>query len=152
MKERDWLWSLLPVLAWTITMPLFMTSTEMWLGGIGISLALFLAGLSIHRRQSRIDRVVKSYLDSFTADAYENGLARLLKCGVVELKNRRELKEVCRGIQANGKNHPNYYDEISNAKLLAFLKFCHKNGHTLESGSDSLIVQAQFDKTFPPDT
>ena len=120
--------------------------------GILTALALFLAAQYLIRRNARINHAINAYLDAYKLNPYENGLARILKCGVVELKNQRELNEVCRRIVANGKVHPNYYQDVPNKRLLNFLKFCHKNGHDLSSGSDSIIVLAAFDKKFPPES
>jgi hypothetical protein len=134
--------SLLPVFAWLLTMPLFMASVEMWLGGLAATLILFLIGQYLFHRHSRIKTVVDSYLASCKPEDSEKGLSIILKCGVIELKNRWELNEVFRKIKARGLLHPDQHGDIPNRKLLRYFKFCHREGYTLEN--DSFVAICKF--------
>jgi len=149
MSKRDYHLSMLPAYLLPVLGSIASFSWIMTAWGIVTALALFLAAQYLIRRHSRINRVVAAYLDSHKADAFENGLSRLLKCGVIELKNQGELNEVCRRIEARLKNHPNFYKDVPDKKLLKHLKEARKNGDDLTSATDSLAKA--FDKKFPPD-
>ena len=142
---------LLPIFLWVIIMPLFMTTEEMWLTGIEISvvviLVVFLCGQYLNRRQARVERVVSEYLSRFRSGNFTNGLDALLKSGACELSNRFELNEVCRKIckRAKSGQHPNSAEKVLlNRRMLAFLNFCQKNHQDISSGSDTLVVILQF--------
>jgi hypothetical protein len=144
---RNQLFFLWLILLPLISLPLFMASTEIWLGTILVTLALFLLGHYIYRRHVRIERVVSEYLTCFRSGDYTNGLDALLKSGVCELSNRFELNEVCRKIckRETKAQHPNDCEtELPNRKLFAFLKFCHKHKKDISSASDTLAVILQF--------
>ena len=128
-----------------------MHSQEMWLGGLVVTCGLFLAGLAYYRRQTRIERVVTEYLSKFRSGNYTNGLDTLLKCGANELENRFELYEVCRKILKREKKaqDPLGVSDLPRRDVFAFIKWCHKNNEDISSGSDTMVLIAQFRGDLP---
>src|SRR5580692_4548273 len=124
MKNKESL-AMLPVYWLCLWVGIASFSWIMTAWGILTALSLFLAAQYLIRRQARINRVFDAYMAAYNQDDFENGLARILKCGVIELRNQSELKEVCRRIMAQGKPNPNYYQDVPDGKLLAFLKYSH---------------------------
>ena len=127
----------------------FMTSTDMWLGGWAMTLVLFLVAQCLFRRNARIDRVTNAYLSLVESGKSNNGLDTLLKSGAVELGSQCEMNTVCERICRRGKPHPNWLPELlPNDRLLAFMKFCAKNHSDISSGSYVAFVIAEFNGAF----
>jgi hypothetical protein len=130
-----------------------MTTFPTWMIGICVAIILFCVGVYITRRQARIDRVVKEYLEAARQHPPKIGLESLLNCSVIELKNGWEMDDVCRRIVAAGQSHPNYleYEKMSPRKLLRFMKYCHKNGYKLNEPGDRMMANETFNGTFSRD-
>jgi hypothetical protein len=134
-----------------IILPLFMTSQEMWLGGIVATCVLLLFGLAYQRRHARIERIVSEYLKIFREGNYTNGLDTLLNSGVCELHNRFELNEVCRKIRKREKraDDPLQVGDLTRRKVFKFLKWCHKHNKNISSSSDTLVLILEFEGEIP---
>ena len=132
-----------------------MTTMEMWLTGISITvlvaLLIFLANQYITRRNSRIERVVSAYVSQIKSGNFTNGLDVLLKSGALELASRFEMSDVCCKIckRTTLGQHPNYMKKLlPNRKILPFLKFCRKNHHDISSSINTAGYLAEFTQKF----
>jgi hypothetical protein len=130
-----------------------MTTFQTCMIGTCVALMLFLIGVYITRRQARIDRVVKEYLEAARQHPPKIGLESLLNCSVIELKNGWEMDDVCRRIVAAGQLHPNHfeYEKMPPSKLLRFMKYCQKHGYKLNESGDRMMANETFNGTFSRD-
>jgi hypothetical protein len=136
----------------SVIVSLFVVETWMYTLGIGIAVtcSLFLFNQYLSRRTQRIDRVSSNYSKVAETGVVKNGLNTLLKCGCLELRNQAELDEVLKRICARFP-HPNELPEkLPNKKVLAFLRFCHREKHKIESVDDVAFALALFAKDIVP--
>jgi hypothetical protein len=123
-----------------------MNSVQMSLIGLAITLAIFLLGQYLFRCHVRIERVTNEYLEILQSSGFTNELDALLKAGTCELSNRFELNQAAEKIRKRDKSAHDPLDHsiLPRREVLAFLKWCQKNRKSISSGSDTLVVIAQY--------
>lgn len=154
-NQNDWMTTTMPVIAFVILMAT-VNDQERWLVGLVVVGFLFLGNHYISRRQSRIDEVLRQYIkvcqETSGTDQSYHGLEKLRAAGATQLRNRSEMGEVCRRIVAHQYQHPNWaQDQLSNRKMLAFLKYCEKNNQSIQTAANASFAIMLFNKELPSD-